>query len=731
MKKWVLFIFITLFLQHGWAQQEERFKAISNLQSESYQSAIQRLLKIEDAGLGDFETKIQLAQSYYALRDFSSALEWIEKAQQINRLGSTYELLYAKLLKSDGQLAKADQIFKQLGKEYQYLLSTSLENIPVSPFNVFAIPNFNTTGDDFSPVYYRDGIIYVSNSPKEKHLDNRNQRSYLSIFHLPYKPTGLEKGTPTELKIPKINAYHNGPVALARSENMMYFSNNQEVSKKSKTKVSTLGIFSLKRRNGKWTDLGSFKFNSSEYSVSHPALTESGDEMYFVSDMPGGYGGTDIYYTKYSRGKWSTPVNLGSVINTSKNEMFPFLHKDGTLYFASEGHPGYGGLDIFYSQKVGDVWTTPVNLGQPVNSGYDDFGLIFDKDLKYGFLSSNRPGGKGNDDVYRVESIYANKDAYRTISGIVTDKNTQDVIAGANVSVYANGKLLKELTTSTEGKFELGVNAQFEKVYILINSASYFPNEREVEIKNVKNIPQQEIALERIEINKSIVVPNIYYDLDKAEITPAAQRNLDKLFQLLIQNPSWIIEIASHTDSRAETVYNQKLSEERAKSAVLYLQQKGITPSRLYAKGYGEKNLINHCKDGIECTEEEHAVNRRTEFKLIGFEHQLASNNTRVPIIFAEEYATKSDLKYKIQIGEFTQPDAKWLQQLSDLGNIEIVDKDKSDVKKIYLSSYPTLESAQSFLDIVHQRGLKDAIIVVSWKGKTMTQEAYKKLKKK
>lgn len=728
MKKWVVFIFIALFLQHGWAQQEERVKVISFLKSESYQNAVQRLLKIEDAGLGDFETKLQLAQSYYALRDFSSALEWIEKARKINDLGANYHLLYAKLLKSNGQKSQADEILKQLGKEYEYLLSSPIENIPVSSFNVFPIPNFNTEGDDFSPVYYRDGIIYVSNSPKKKHLDNRNQRSYLSIFHLPYKPTGLEKGNATELKIPKINAYHKGPVAITRSDNLMYFSNNQNVSKKSK--VSTLGIFSLKRRYGKWTELTPFPYNSPNYSISHPTLSESGDEMYFVSDMPGGYGGTDIYYTKFSRGKWSAPVNLGSVINTSQNEMFPFLHKDGTLYFASEGHPGYGGLDIFYSRKEGDEWMKPVNMGQPINSGYDDFGLILDKQLKYGFLSSNRPGGKGNDDVYRVESIYANKDAYRLIAGIVSDKQTQEIIEGANVSIYADGKLLQEVTSNAEGKFEVGVNAQFEKVYILTTYGSYFPHEREVEVKKVNNIPQQDIALERIEINKSIVVPNIYYDLDKADITDAAQKNLDKLYQLLVQNPSWIIEIAAHTDSRAETAYNQKLSDERAKNVVKYLQQKGITASRLYSKGFGEKYLINHCKDGVECTEEEHAVNRRTEFKLIGFEHQLA-NNTTVPIIFADEYVAKSDLKYKIQIGVFAQPDAKWLQQLSDLGNIEIEDVEKSDLKRIYLSSYPNLESAQSFLNIVHQRGLKDAIIMVSWKGKTMTQEAYKKLKKK
>lgn len=732
MTKWLLTLFCPLvFILHLSAQQEQRNSAIEYYHSTNYHAAIQYWLKLEEKGLGDLESKVLLAEAYYAQRDFKTALEWLQKAGAVNHLSLKYQLLHADLLKITGNYREADSIIQKLDKKYQNRLSVKLKSIAPSDYEVNAVSMINTAGDDFSPVYYRDGIVFISNAKRKSSAFTWNNRPWLKIYALPYKPAGTEKGIPSELKIPAVNKFHGGPVSFTRQDNMIYFSNNQNPGKKSKSAVSTLGIYTANRTGSKWTDLKSISLNNAKYSVSHPTLNANGSEMYFVSDMPGGYGGTDIYYSKLSKGIWSEPVNLGSAINTEGNEMFPFLHQDGTLYFASEGHSGYGGLDIYYTKYVDSTWTVPVNMGQPVNSGYDDFGLILDRNKLNGYFSSNRPGGAGNDDIYRLQSkgVVSEKQT-RLISGKITDIETSEPIKAAQVTIFYHDEQKAVVQSDDSGRYEIDFHVDVEKVQILTSAVGYFPIDLQIDIAKEELQIQKDIQLQKIEINKSIVVPNIYYELDKAEITLRAEQELKKLYQLLKENPDWIIEISAHTDSRADAPYNQKLSMKRAENVVSYLIKKGVSKNRLYAKGYGESKIRNHCKDGVKCTEEEHALNRRTEFKLIGFEH-IASNDSKTitPVIFAEEYTSKSELVYKIQIGVFKEPNQKWMQQLSDLGNIEMSEMENKGLYRVSISSYPTLEAAQTFMKKVHQRGLKDAFIVPYYKGVPITLEEAGKLK--
>ncbi len=731
MKKWFLTIGIALGCTSAlFAQIEERVKAFNAYSSTEYYKAIQQLLKLESQGLGDLESKLLLAEAYYAQRDFQAALEWMQKAVAINDLSPKYSILYAELLKSTSNSAEADKIFQRSGKEYQNKLSSKINAIPDSKYEVLAVPMLNSKGDDFSPAYFRDGIVFVSNAKRKKNLFSWNNRPWLKVYQLPYKPVGTEKGSPSELKMPEINKFHSGPVTFTRQDRLIYFSQNQNLKKKSKSTVSTLGIYSATKQNNKWGNIKPLNINNEAYSISHPALSSDGTEMYFVSDKPGGFGGTDIYYSRLSKGSWSEPVNMGSAINTAENEMFPFLHSDGTLYFASEGHSGYGGLDIFYTKGLNGGWTTPVNMGKPVNSGYDDFALILDKQKLQGYFSSNRPGGAGSDDIYRIVfKDFSPEKQSKLIIGAVSDIVTADLLSGAQVILFYKEQQQVQASTDSNGKYQLDIPEDIENVGLLVAATGYFPQDLKFDVPASGNL-EKNVQLQKVEINKSIVVPNIYYEVDKAEITAEAEAELKKLYKLLTDNPSWIIEISAHTDSRADATYNKKLSEKRAGNVVSYLIKNGIASNRLFARGYGESKILNQCVDGVKCTEEEHLINRRTEFKLIGFEQFAENGKDRTSVIFAEEYSAKSDLVYKIQIGVFKEINPKWMQQLSDLGNIEQVPVEGKELLKIFIGPYPTYESAKSFMDKVLQRGLEDAFIIAFHKGKPVTLEEAKKLKK-
>lgn len=729
MKNYFWTLLVLLYWTNLMAQQDERVHAIHQFDQTNYSSTIQDLLKIENKGAGDFESKIILSESYFKQRNFKEALDWLIKATAINTLSEKYNIQLANLYKMNGNYIASDSIYLMYGNIYKAKISSTIRDIKPSNYSVLSLSNLNTAGDDFSPSYYRDGIVFISNAKSKKSLFNWNNRPWLKIYQIPFLPTGKEKSNIQELEIPKVNNFHGGPVTFTRQDKIIYFSHSQNLSKKSKSNIDHLGIYSANKKQNKWTDLKPISFNNPSYSISHPTISDDGKEMYFVSDMPGGFGGTDIYYTRNSGYKWSTPINVGPVINTSEDELFPFLHKDGTLYFASEGHDGYGGLDIFYSKFENGQWSKPINLGKPVNSGFDDFGLILDKNKTNGYFSSNRLGGAGSDDIYRLVSLENIENLTSNIlKGTVKDKSTNDYIKNATITFLDQN--LKQIKVQTDhlGFFEIALPANIEYIHLFTTSPQYFPSD--IVISALNDNSQLNIELQKIQLNKSIIIPNIYYEFDKADISNDAAKELKKLYQLLSDNPTWIIEIGSHTDSRSDANYNLKLSEKRAENVVKFLISNGIAKNRLFAKGYGESQLLNECSDKAKCSEEQHAINRRTEFKLIGFEQMAKDNQTKTSVIFAKEYVPKSDLIFKIQVGVFKQPNEKWLQQINDLGNIETIPTENNDLYKIYISSYPNYETAKSYLEKVNQRGLVDAFIVPFYKGEAISIEKANQLKK-
>jgi outer membrane protein OmpA-like peptidoglycan-associated protein/LysM repeat protein len=507
----------------------------------------------------------------------------------------------------------------------------------------------NTQWSDFSPVIYKDGIVFTSDRISDAKTDltyKWTDNDYLDLYVSKpkyYKDYWTDMTAPKTLSNSYEQMFHDGPAVFSKDGSKVIISRTDRKnvkSSKEKIKTHVVKLFYANVETGNEPKFTPFFLNSDDYSVAHPALTTDAKSMIFSSDKPGGSGESDLYMCKWENETWTDAVNLGEKINSIGNEVFPCLVNDTILLFASDGHAGFGGLDIFISYKKGDEWSEPKNLMKPINSAYDDFGILMFNDLKTGFFSSNRPEGKGLDDIYafrnfgiavpQKEKAYENEKArldtfnMAIISGYVKDKSNQQPIDQATVFILnpQNGKV-KILKTNADGLYKAKVERQAEYLVKAMKPnyiADCLPWDIDsIEAGKTLNAPR-DLLLDKLDLNKSFVLKNIYYDLDKYDIREDANPELNKVIKIMQENPYIIAELSSHTDSRSSFEYNNMLSTNRANAAVDYIVVNGgIIPGRLLARGYGEYRLTNKCKDGVPCTEEEHQLNRRTEFKVIAF----------------------------------------------------------------------------------------------------------------
>lgn len=431
---------------------------------------------------------------------------------------------------------------------------------------------------------------------------------------------------PEHLEAPPNTAANDGTPAFNRRFNVMYFT----ICNGGNNKQPHCKIYESRKVGTGWgePEVLSFCENDSTASYGQPTLSPDGKKLYFSSNREGGYGGHDLWVVNYvRRGRtWSEPVNLGPVINTAKNEMFPYWNQhDNKLYFSSSGHPGFGGLDLFVSEGSGEEWSVPENLSIPMNSGGDDFGITFDNNNPlHGFFSSNREGGRGGDDIWEFTKIPPIID----VKGVVTDCTTEKPIPGSLVTITNTIDSSKiEIIADEQGAYFAEL---LEGVTYTIQASNdtnyYFPSKRIAKIDNTK-LKCDTHYIENFCLKSMIEVWElpIFYDLDKAFIRPDAAAVLDKFAkEVLLQYPRIVIELGSHTDCRSSYDYNMNLSQRRADSAVAYLIKLGIDKNRMYAKGYGESQLVNDCEcEGTvikrKCSEEEHQQNRRTTIKIVNF----------------------------------------------------------------------------------------------------------------
>lgn len=486
----------------------------------------------------------------------------------------------------------------------------------------------NTSGPDYAPIL-SENFIYFTSGRQASGLYPADGSPYTKLFRA--RAEGIRVDTKAIQALPEFKneeGLNQASIAISPDGNIIIYARGNSTSPKD---LPETALFVSYFRGAGFTTPIWMPLNEEEtWWNSTPAFSPDGTELYFASNRPGGFGGIDLYKaTRLANADFGNPVNLGPEINTPGNELFPRLAPDGKFFFSSDGHPGFGKLDLFMTEKDDSGKLNIKNLGQNFNSPNDDFGISFSDYPKAGFISSNREGGSGDDDIY----FFEDKTPKPKIVNILLNVTTKERVAGqpdkilerARVVLYdSNKKQAGGDMSNSNGRvrFTLEPNADFT---IIASKNGYFAKsipfttvdktpDIATLIQEVTNITlDTTIILDQLVLDKSIVLENIYYDLNKDDIRPDAALELEKLITILKDNPTIRIELSSHTDSRSSDAYNLDLSQRRAQSAVDYMVSKGIEADRLVAKGYGELQLINLNAE----TEEEHQVNRRTEFKVI------------------------------------------------------------------------------------------------------------------
>lgn len=596
------------------------------------------------------ETARGLAQAYFKIRDFEQAEEWYTRLDRDDKLETDDLKPYAESLIANSKYSEAVTVLTKLDpsksrSDLALIWKTAQGGKSFlnksSEAAVVPIYEANSSFSEFGPMITENAVLHFTSDrliSKKTRVDPNNAlksdvygwtgNGFLKMYEMEWNDDmNSVQGKPTQTENLESDL-HVGPMYEV-GENLFLTLTQAQKFKKSDSGTSrnyTLFpelYFALDTGDVTLDSFTPFSFNDPfSYSVSDPFYNSSQSRLYFSSDMPGGRGGADLYYTKWDNGVWLRPVNLGSVINSNGDERTPYIDEKGVLYFSSSGHPGLGGLDIFKASFVNGEYTKPENLGSPINSNRDDFGLslVLGNENKAVF-SSDRTGGKGLDDLYYADLI-VQKDLI--IKGRVIDKESGMNLGDAVVSLFNEEDHLENTYVSEEdGSFRFKVNFD-QKVHLEGKKTGYLTGStRDVIIQEPAEIQDsvliRNVYLEQIQVGKTYTLENIYYDFDKWDIREDAKPELNNLIKILKENPTMKIELYSHTDSRGTNAYNLKLSDNRAKAAISYLIESGIDSSRLKAIGYGEEKLLNACSDKVECTDEQHQENRRTEFKIIEY----------------------------------------------------------------------------------------------------------------
>lgn len=631
-------IFILVFtIGTSFAQSKLADKFFSNY---GYVKATELYKKAFDDGDNSEHVLTRLGDCYYNNSNSEKAVFWYQKAAEKYKIDSEHLFKYIQSLKSIGNYSEADVWTKKFIEiqnddsrlkdydannllKYESLnsandsLSITIENLPI-----------NSKFSDFGSLIKNNELVFAS----ARGIVNNNEygwnkEPFLDLFQVSIKEDNydLEFGDIALLKSTKINSnYHEATVAITNDGKTMYFTRDN-VTKKNKLNFDKKGTTHLKIYkatliDGSWENIKELSINDELYSTGHPALSPDNKKLFFVSDRKGGIGQTDIYEVDIlDNNKYGEPKNLGPKINTEGREMFPFVSKDSTLYFSSDGRINLGLLDIFKSNILKDsIISEPKNLGAPYNSGYDDFAYYVDSSENKNsrsFLSSNRPGGKGNDDIY---TIYT-KECSQTIKGITRDKKDNQPLSNVTVKLIdETGKVLKEIITTDNGEYKFIVNC--EKKYTVTGKLiAYSENKIHVNTDDINGtIIEEDLFLESLIKGNQIVIKPIYFDYGKWNIRTDAKYELENIVDVLRVNPNMIIKIEAHTDSRGRDNFNMRLSDKRAKSTRDYIFSRGISSDRIEsAIGYGESQLLNKCSNGVKCTSEEHQINRRSYFYIV------------------------------------------------------------------------------------------------------------------
>ena len=688
MKRFLLTIIAT-FSMHCLSAQDQDLDRAKRYFDRTYYSEAIPLYETAVESNRSLEVVRNLADCYYFTNDLKNAQKYYRFLikNYSKDITAEYYFRYSQTLKATNNYNEANQATRDMyakagNAEGAALLEKELKTLE----NVTAIGErykiknleINTANSEFGAVKQGDNLVF-STVKKEIGLFDKvykwNNESYLNLVTVPMRNINSKDSIISYFSKDVNTKMHESNAVFTSDGKTIYFTRNYTKNRsraKNKDKISTLQIYKAELKDGKWSNIISLPFNNPDYSTEHPALSPDEKTLYFASDMPGGHGSFDIYSVDVNGGSFGTPKNLGKEINTNRKEQFPFVSKDGKLYFSSNGHEGFGSLDVFVSERAGDGFGKPINVGLPVNSGVDDFAFNIDSDTKEGFFASNRKGGKGSDDIYSVLETkpLIVEDCKQFISGIISDVDTKLPLKDAQVTLFdfIGKQPIETIVVGDDGQFRFTVEC--EKGYIVKATKEGYTedqrtlnlakdrnkdNDASMELKSLIKIQEEEAIAEQeqketekkaaeeaklrektiteqkkkekedkiIAQEKDVVKEKdklviktepIYFDYDLWYIRRDSKPILDRVIELMNKYPDMVVEIGSHTDIRGGRTYNKVLSENRAQSTRDYFIDKGINPKRIFAKGYGESQPVVKCADEESCNEEQHELNRRSEF---------------------------------------------------------------------------------------------------------------------
>lgn len=625
--------------------EKELEKANEMYKNFSYVDAIKIYERIAQKGFVNQEMLQSSGNAYYYNAEYKKALPWYEQLFQEGKykVKPEYYYRYAQTLKSVGDYTEADKMMAKFveltnandtraalfeeNKDYQTVIKNNSGRFQLNNASI------NTENSEYGTALYGDKIVFAGATDARKAKRGVSQwtgESFYDLYEAEHFDQKLGNRKPFSSTIN--TQFNESTPVFTKDGNTMYFTRNNYVNRKLGSDIENTILLKILRatkdKNGNWGNIVEVPFNSDQYNVAHPALSSDEKYLYFASDMPGTFGSSDIFRVEIlGDNQYGTPENLGNIINTAGRESFPYISKDNVLYYSSDGIPGLGGLDIFAAKFNADGSTSkPVNIGMPGNSADDDFCFVFNSDSKIGFLTSNRSGGKGKDDIY---SFHEDKpllfSCQKNIKGIVKDAKTKAIIA--NAKVVLSDKVMKEVGThqsKNDGTFTFEkVDCNNTNYYLRGEKQKYETAEVNVTVGKDEVVYEillnpREVAIKKgMDLAKVFEIKEIKFDYNKANIRPDAAVELTKIVEVMREYPKMKIDIRSHTDSRGADSYNLKLSDRRAKATLEWIVKQGIDKKRLKAKGYGETRLVNGCSNGVPCTEEEHQENRRSEFIVV------------------------------------------------------------------------------------------------------------------
>lgn len=640
MKKYIALLLLVVVPMGIIAQQRTLNKAEKNFKKQSYISAMMIYERLAEKGMGSEQLYERLGDANYFNANYVKAAQWYSKRYALKgTFPDEFLYRYSQSLKSAGKDKQAQKIVAQYAQENPgQLRSKNLnQNLAQQSIkkgsDVFTIKNININSkySDYSSAMKGDTLIFASARPRTtgNQIYARTGQPFTNLYYSIKQRDG-NYSTPDLYSKTSFSIFHEASPVLTNDGNTMYYTQNEVKQNRQKRAIDGLyKIYKAVKQNGKWKSLGVQDiFAKDSARVAHAALSPDEKTLYFTSDAQGSFGQSDIFkVTVNEDGSYTSPENLGNTINTEGRESYPFVTTDNILIFASDGHPGQGGLDIF-AFDLSQKGALPVHLNAPVNSPFDDFGLQWDRITNKGVFTSNRPKGQGDDDLYAFTNNNPSFDFdyNATMTGKVLNKANNNPIPNAIVVLYNyNGKELARTKANESGEFvfeKVRSNATYRTQATLPtyinNETATTPTLYERNLSTTIFLDQDQYKIEKgLDLAKALSLRNIYFDLGKWNIRTDTRIELEKIITVMQDNPSIKIEIGSHTDSRQSKQYNQQLSQKRAQSTLNYLVKRGINKKRLTVKGYGESQLVNQCADGIKCSEQEHEQNRRSSFIIV------------------------------------------------------------------------------------------------------------------